>query len=76
MFDVEIIHGLKESRVYTSVDVRPHQLDEFRDDIVGALVDRLAEDVGRERAEGGTLREYIHSESGLYVKLVLVAMLE
>lgn len=71
--EVEVTYGLMEGRVYSSIIVPCEQADAMREDIVDALVNKLAGEVGQERAEEGMLREYLSGQHGTHMKLVLVA---
>lgn len=71
--EVTLTHGLMENRVYVTAFIEPGLLDEWREDLVSRMIERLAEDVGLERAETGTLHEYLGGQNGIYVKVVLVA---
>lgn len=70
---VEVTYGLIDGRVYSSTIVSCEQADVMRDDIVQALVEKLAEEVGQERAEEGTLRYYLSGQNETHAKFVLVA---
>lgn len=73
--DVTVTHGMGSPRVHASIVVPNNRFDTFRDNIVEALIEKLAQDpeVGRERAENGTLHEFLGGMNGLSTKIVLVA---